>query len=178
MKRCTKCRRWKPFVAYSRDRQRYDGLCPSCRACGRKAWRLLKARHPEQIRAANRMASARYRQRYPRRRLESQRRYRRRYATRLRVESRLRARRRYRRARKAQAIGWYGIHDVARIYATQRAQCFYCWRQLHGRFHVDHKIPLARGGTNWPDNICCACSSCNLRKHAKTAAEFAWGWRR
>jgi len=40
------------------------------------------------------------------------------------------------------------------------------------RFHVDHKTPLTRGGNNSPENLCCACPSCNFRKGTKTAEEF------
>jgi 5-methylcytosine-specific restriction endonuclease McrA len=32
---------------------------------------------------------------------------------------------------------------------------------------LDHVIPLARGGTNWPANLRPACRSCNSRKHAR-----------
>jgi 5-methylcytosine-specific restriction endonuclease McrA len=40
------------------------------------------------------------------------------------------------------------------------------------KFHVDHKTPLSRGGSNWPSNIVCACAECNMKKNAKTAEEF------
>ena len=33
-------------------------------------------------------------------------------------------------------------------------------------------VPLARGGTNWPDNLCLACDGCNLAKGTLTADEF------
>jgi len=41
------------------------------------------------------------------------------------------------------------------------------WRALDERgvtFHFDHKVPLAAGGTNSPENICLACPECNLVK--------------
>lgn len=66
--------------------------------------------------------------------------------------------------------------------------CYYCGVQLppdehildHGgkvviklrRWHVDHKQPVIRGGTDDLENLVPACSSCNLRKHDKTEEEF------
>lgn len=50
--------------------------------------------------------------------------------------------------------------------------CSYCGDPFE---HLDHAIPLARNGTNWPANLRPACSSCNLSKGSKTAMEFiAW----
>ena len=57
------------------------------------------------------------------------------------------------------------------------------WRQTHravlcaydsapGPLHADHRLPLARGGTNEISNILPACARCNLRKHLMTEAEF------
>lgn len=38
--------------------------------------------------------------------------------------------------------------------------------------HLDHAVPLARGGTNWPANLYPACAECNTRKHTMSASEF------
>lgn len=39
-----------------------------------------------------------------------------------------------------------------------------CWMCGAPWEHIDHVIPLSKGGTNWPANLRPACSSCNLRK--------------
>ncbi|WP_411567361.1 HNH endonuclease [Rhodococcus sp. IEGM 1370] len=50
--------------------------------------------------------------------------------------------------------------------------CWYCGAFIPGGMHVDHAIPLAKGGTeNWT-NLVHACAPCNLRKNAKTEREF------
>jgi 5-methylcytosine-specific restriction endonuclease McrA len=41
-----------------------------------------------------------------------------------------------------------------------------------GPLHADHRLPLARGGTNEIQNILPACARCNLRKHLMTEEEF------
>lgn len=51
--------------------------------------------------------------------------------------------------------------------------CAYCRSKPYE--HLDHAIPISRGGTNWPANLRPACANCNLSKHAKTPAEFSAG---
>jgi 5-methylcytosine-specific restriction endonuclease McrA len=77
-----------------------------------------------------------------------------------------------RRARKLGAEGRFTEADVQRIFQEQGGRCAYCKDLLTKGFHRDHKIPLIRGGTNWPSNIACACQRCNLRKHHLTEEEF------
>ena len=83
--------------------------------------------------------------------------------------------RQYHRNRKALVRGADGTHtaaDIARLFAQQEGRCFYCSDALAKGFHVDHMTPVSRGGSNAPDNLCCACQFCNLSKHDSTAAEF------
>lgn len=53
-----------------------------------------------------------------------------------------------------------------------RVRCYYCGRVTlpRGR-HIDHIIPLARGGADAVGNICVACPRCNLSKRAKMPEE-------
>jgi len=51
--------------------------------------------------------------------------------------------------------------------------CAYCGVRLTANnAHVDHKIPLSRGGDSDPDNLVASCKSCNLSKGAKTPYEW------
>ena len=44
---------------------------------------------------------------------------------------------------------------------------------LHGVYHVDHVMPLSRGGSNAPENIVLACQRCkNDSKHNHTVSEW------
>ncbi|TDE86011.1 HNH endonuclease [Deinococcus sp. S9] len=76
------------------------------------------------------------------------------------------------RARKMAAPGRHTAEDVKRQLASQNGLCYWCQQPLE-TYQVDHLIPLARGGSNGPENIVCACQSCNSRKHAKMPWEFA-----
>lgn len=55
--------------------------------------------------------------------------------------------------------------------------CFYCKEPLGGDYHIDHKIPIAKGGTHSLDNLVLACMPCNQEKHAKDVDEYR-EWRR
>jgi len=49
--------------------------------------------------------------------------------------------------------------------------CQYCG--VRGvTMHIDHIMPISRGGSNHPDNLVTACEACNSRKHAKTPEEW------
>lgn len=74
-------------------------------------------------------------------------------------------------ARKRSAPGRYTTADVERLFSEQSGRCWYCGETLVD-YHIEHKTPLCRGGSNWPDNLCLSCPSCNHRKGSKTAEEF------
>lgn len=58
------------------------------------------------------------------------------------------------------------LEDRILYYGTR---CVYC----SGDFEcLDHAVPLANGGTNWPSNIYPACISCNSRKRNKSLHSF------
>jgi 5-methylcytosine-specific restriction endonuclease McrA len=44
-------------------------------------------------------------------------------------------------------------------------KCAHCGRP--GLLTVDHKIPLSRGGSNWPSNLQPLCFRCNVVKNDK-----------
>jgi hypothetical protein len=60
------------------------------------------------------------------------------------------------------------------------AVCTYCMaplptkidEEIRAGFHVDHIVPKSRAGSNHPDNLAISCSTCNLRKRARTPAEW------
>lgn len=48
--------------------------------------------------------------------------------------------------------------------------CFYCG--MPGEVW-DHSVPLAKGGSNAPENLCRSCRKCNASKRDKTQEEWA-----
>lgn len=87
------------------------------------------------------------------------------------------ARQRNRRARFSKAEGKHAAADVRLIFEGQRGLCANCQTKLFKsgkqKYHVDHIMPLALGGSNWPSNLQCLCPACNLSKGAKHPDDWA-----
>lgn len=65
--------------------------------------------------------------------------------------------------------GKFTIADVRALMRKQNMMCACnCGQSLHLGYHIDHIMPLARGGTNWPANLQLLTPLCNLRKAHKT----------
>jgi 5-methylcytosine-specific restriction endonuclease McrA len=77
-----------------------------------------------------------------------------------------------RRARKNGNGGSYTLEELNTLFKEQDSRCFYCGQLLEA-YHIDHKTPISRGGSNNIDNIALACAPCNLSKYTKTAEEFS-----
>lgn len=69
-----------------------------------------------------------------------------------------------RRARKRGNGGKYTAEDIAEICKMQRGKCAYCPASLKNKYHVDHIVPLARGGSNERRNVQLTCPKCNHSK--------------
>ena len=63
--------------------------------------------------------------------------------------------------------------DVDHIYTAQKGRCAYCKAKVGNRYHVDHIVPMAKGGRNRKDNLQICCPTCNLKKSAKDPIDFA-----
>lgn len=74
-------------------------------------------------------------------------------------------------ARKRSAEGRFTPQDIEQLKKMQRNKCACCSGKLI-EFHIDHRTPLSRGGTNDPTNLQLLCPPCNLRKHDKDPIDF------
>lgn len=81
--------------------------------------------------------------------------------------------RRNRRARKRAASGKHTAADIIAQLKRQKRKCYYCHCKLTDQYHVDHVIPLARGGSNGPENLVIACPTCNCSKNDKLPHEWS-----
>ena len=76
-----------------------------------------------------------------------------------------------RRAIKSKAT----IGDHADIVAWEKqwrskktVTCHWCSKRIKtADVHVDHVVPLSKGGAHSVENLCVSCETCNLSKHAK-----------
>ena len=75
-----------------------------------------------------------------------------------------------RRARKAGAAGTFSTEQWLARLDYYGGKCIYCGTT--DNIQIEHRIPLSRGGTNWPSNLVPACGSCNSKKNTKTEKEY------
>ncbi len=80
---------------------------------------------------------------------------------------------RTRRARLKGAEGTHTAADIQQIHKRQKYKCAECGTSTKKKKHVDHIIPLALGGSNWPSNLQILCPFCNDSKGAKHPVDFA-----
>ncbi|KDA05563.1 HNH endonuclease [Microbacterium sp. CH12i] len=139
-------------VRYAKNRDVLLGRNAAYRAAHperrRDAVRRWAARHPESIRAKD----ERYRQ-----------------ANR----ERFRQKEAKRRALKV-SNGAFQVteRDVLRLVARFDHRCAYCATPFTSRFHLDHIVPLARGGHHAIGNLAPACPDCNLSKGKRLLTEW------
>lgn len=55
------------------------------------------------------------------------------------------------------------------IFSRDGGVCVHCSGKIHANelWHVDHLVPLSKGGSNEIDNLALSCVRCNLEKHNK-----------
>ena len=77
-----------------------------------------------------------------------------------------------RRAKKIANGGRLSKCIVEKLMKLQRRKCACCGLPLGDNFHIDHIMPLARGGPNTDQNAQLLHSKCNLQKSAKHPVDF------
>lgn len=75
-----------------------------------------------------------------------------------------------RRAREVSSEGRHSAAEWRALVEQYGGCCAYCGAATE--MTEDHRVPLARGGTNDIENIIPACLPCNCRKHTMTEREF------
>ena len=60
---------------------------------------------------------------------------------------------------------------IAEMLLEQQSRCAYCRQKLSG-YHIDHKTPISRGGSNELSNLHLTCGKCNMVKGTMTHEEF------
>src|SRR6266702_169120 len=173
-KRCTKCEEVFPatLTYFYRDRETKDGLVFRCKQCHkddrnagdyterhRKYAQKHYYSHLEQNYARNRSYMLNLRQTNPEkaRVLDS-------------------VKRQNRRARELSIGGSCTTKEIEAQYQQQKGKCYYCSKKMT-QHHIEHVVPLSRGGTNDISNIILSCPSCKQKKGGKLPHEWPAGGR-
>lgn len=183
LKRCGKCEDVKQLGEFHKDKTKLDGLQSCCRICAsdkNAAYReanLDKERERHLgYREANREQINERQREYQEANREQVRERARTYAHTRRAADPLWGRIQVgaTRARKlgCEVITFNSEQLLAYWESTGIAidQCIYCGGEFE---HLDHKIPLGKGGPHSVDNLVPACAFCNISKHNKDHSEFA-----
>lgn len=197
MKTCTRCRRELSVASFSPRPERQGRPRSRCKACSaemRRAWRVANLERAMQLERAWRIAHPEAAERAARVKLARRVELRPRHAAEVRAHharnparhrARVKAweaknpagakavRVRNKLRRRGAERGDLTAADIARILARQSGRCAYCGDALPSAWHLDHRVPLSRGGASDMDNLCAACPSCNCRKYTRTAEEFS-----
>jgi 5-methylcytosine-specific restriction endonuclease McrA len=56
---------------------------------------------------------------------------------------------------------------------SQKKICYWCNNNCEKNYHIDHYVPLSKGGKHLINNLVISCPSCNLSKNAKDPYKFA-----
>ena len=187
---CKTCK--KPFPRtpefWHKDKGTYDGLSFRCKVCAcamSNKWRkdnpekvvIWRQQHPDYQRQwyrANRDSHLeRSRQHYranPAAKLLSGKRWTAANRTVRRLSWRVYQHKR--RSWKRQSLEQHTVKDIQTLYTQQNGRCWWCGKPVGAKYHVDHRIPLARGGGNGASNLVISCPQCNWSKKAK----MPWEW--
>lgn len=161
---------------YHKERSASD---PEYRAKTQSYVKQWRAEHPERILEYSRRREPRKRDRYyksdywreyHRKRYAADPEY---YRSRVRAYAaanpdKVRARQHLRRSTNN---GSFTSADIEAIRVAQGNRCYLCHKKLK-KYHIDHFIPLSKGGTNDPGNLRLACPKCNMSKHDKHPFEL------
>ena len=197
-KQCTKCGATHPAdpAFWHKDKNRKDGLSPWCKTCNSKNAKNWKKNNPERKRELNRAwvkanpekqkeSNDRWAAKNPEKLRAKARRW---YAAhpeqcrtrskqwRVANPSKVILQKHRRRALKLHVEGAGIPFDAQAQLKRQHGKCYYCQCKLT-EYHIDHVIPLTRGGSDHPDNKVLACPSCNLKKYNRLPHEWTKGGR-
>lgn len=186
LKTCYICKQHLPHDSFVRARSRPDGRYPYCRKCDAEKRAARKASDPEW--AA--MAAAKKREydaQYVAKNKEAKRAYAHAYywknresvkaAVRQWQDSNPEAVRAYKLTtkikRRAASDGGMTGRQLVEWKRQQPKVCYWCGVKCARHYHVDHYVPLVKGGKHEASNLVIACPTCNLNKHAKDPMDFA-----
>ena len=194
-KTCSKCGVDKPLTEFGKNRKNKDGRQNYCKACANEYARsyhkknrgkILQYKKEYHEENRDRIAAYRqeskdwiaarsraYREANKEKILARERAYRK--SEKGREVSRLRIHRRRARLKEA-TVEHFSYDDLKIFWLGQNIledSCYYCGKEMpDGPEHIDHYIPLAKGGTHEPVNLKPSCASCNISKSDKMPEEF------
>jgi hypothetical protein len=201
VKVCSKCKVEKPLDDFYTDKTHKDGYSSRCKKCRCEWVKQKRQSDPDYVQRINKR-SKKWRESNPERHLNNTREwyqknpeYKKNYNRQYYQENQERCKAQARkwakdnpdkclernRRRKAMVKGAriekLPYRYEQKLFAEQMGLCWYCFQKMEWpldreKVHLEHKIPLVRGGDHGMSNLCLTCADCNRRKHTCTDQEF------
>ena len=187
---CTKCGSSKPLSAFSSHHTTRDRLRPDCKACKVAANKIWARKNPDRRAASTKRSRAKnpdvFRDRkrkdyakFAEKRRATLRKWRDENREKVRETNRLwqsKNKDRYLLSirlcnERRRGKGPLTKTMVQAMMTSQRGTCPVCRVKLV-KFHIDHIMPIARGGDNAPENLQLLCPPCNQQKKDRDPMEF------
>lgn len=166
-KTCRSCNKILHHSNFHKDKSKSDGLCPYCKECKNHKGRELYKKDPDKKKKSVKEYMKRTGEYYRYKPYNPQ--Y---YSS---DKSKLKKKVRDLK-RRVQIRGNDDFKITSRVVQdildNSNGKCNYCGKDCKENYHIDHIIPVSRGGGNNIDNLCLSCPSCNWSKGNKTAEEF------
>lgn len=162
MKTCVKCNREKELTEFYKQRSSKNGFQSSCISCTKISQAIYHKKWYQEHKESKLSSNAAWFAANPDKFNE----YQRTYFQSNQDKWKLKGHRR--RALKLHG-GVYSV-TVKEITNMMKRPCFYCGEESK---HIDHIIPLSRGGRHSIGNLIQACASCNLSKSNKLIIEWS-----
>lgn len=173
-KKCCKCKEIKTINLFHKDKSKKDGLrytCIECRRIYNQEDKKMVSEQKKEYYKENRKIIIEYAKTYRQKNKD-----------RLNEEKKV-----YRTTPKGKVVGINASHrrrslkgqgdvttnQLLELKQTTK-QCYWCGTSLKNKVvHIDHYVPISKGGLHTLSNIVVSCAKCNLAKSAKSPEVFA-----
>lgn len=176
-KTCRICDESHDLSFYYKDKAGKDGHRNECKNCSKKKGRQhylnnrdKKLKNQREYYRAHQQEAIEYAREWRQKNPDKCREYHKRYAQKYAEKEKIRHRdKQFRRNALKKNNGTFKVRykDLAKIYTMP---CAYCGQR--GKIHVDHVIPIAKGGVHGVGNLQPLCESCNTSKADKYMIEW------
>jgi 5-methylcytosine-specific restriction endonuclease McrA len=160
LKCCTKCGETKTLDEFYSQKTGKDGRRSQCRVCV-KAYRKdnaeKRAVYDKQYRKDNTEKTAAYNKQY-----------------RQTTKGKAARKNAHHKRRTKKREGDVTTAQLLELQQTAKS-CYWCGKKLTAKtqVHIDHYIPLSKGGGHTLSNLVVACKKCNITKNSKDPQDFA-----
>ena len=178
MKKCSKCGEEKELTAeyWHKDKSKKDGYRGQCKECMKEYYyknQEEKRKKAVEYYYENREAKLEYQEQYYKDNREKISEYYKQYLQSEQGRKNNAKSEQNRRARKAQLPNTLTTEEYENTLEYFNHTCAYCGCELNkDNHHMEHIVPISKGGGTTQKNIIPSCESCNWSKHAKTLADW------